>query len=170
MSTLSISAIRDGQVRGGSSVKYMDAEPSDVSKFVIEDDDVLVVRGNGNKQLTGRAGLAVGGLPPSCVYPDLLIRLRFNENCIHPAFAVEQWNAPAAHGELIQRAKSTNGIWKINGQDIKAHRLVVPPLPTQKTILNEIRNLSQTESAIRAEGEALNTLRSSMLATIFGGK
>lgn len=166
--TLSISAIRDGLVRGGASVKYMDVAPGDVSNFVIQEDDVFVVRGNGNKQLTGRAGLARGGLPPGCVYPDLLIRLRFDDARLDPAFAVEQWNS-SAHAELVQRAKSTNGIWKINGQDIKSHSLVVPPPAAQASMLGQIEHFARAESVIRSEADALGALRSSILSSIFGG-
>lgn len=167
--TLSISAIRDGRVLGGSSVKYMDVAASDVANFVIQDDDFLVVRGNGNRQLTGRGGVAGGGLPAGCVYPDLLIRLRFDPKVVVTAFAAEQWNAPFAHDELIQRAKSTNGIWKINGQDIRSHRLVVPPIAEQRELLDRLRNFGVATQATRHEVVAIDALRSSVLAEIFGG-
>lgn len=167
--TLSISAIRDGRVLGGSSVKYMDVAASDVANFVIQKDDFLVVRGNGNKQLTGRGGVAGGGLPEGCVYPDLLIRLRFDPKVVLTAFAAEQWNAQIAHDDLIQRAKSTNGIWKINGQDIKSHRLIVPPLAAQCELLERLETFEAATEAIRNETAALDALRSSLLIEIFGG-
>jgi type I restriction enzyme S subunit len=167
--TLSISAIRDGRVLGGSSVKYMDVELSDVANYVIREDDFLIVRGNGNKQLTGRGGVAAGGLPVGCVYPDLLIRLRFDPKVIITAFAAEQWNSAHAHNELIQRAKSTNGIWKINGQDIRSHRLVVPPLAEQNELLERLKIFGAAAEAIREESVATHALRQSALAEAFGG-
>lgn len=167
--TLSLSAIRDGRVLGGSSVKYMDVPPSDVANLVIEYDDFLVVRGNGNKQLTGRGGLAAGGLPEGCIYPDLLMRLRFDPSTIHPAFAVEQWNSSLAHSELIQRAKSTNGIWKINGQDIKSHQLVLPPLSTQLEMLERLETFDRASAVVNAEAAVLHSVRSTVLREIFGG-
>lgn len=167
--TLSISAIRDGRVLGGASVKYMDVEASEVANFVIEDDDFLIVRGNGNKQLTGRGGVARGGLPEGCVYPDLLIRLRFDPEIILTAFAAEQWNSSLAHGELIQRAKSTNGIWKINGKDIKAHQLIVPPLEIQERLLERLAIHEVAAQSARRESAAIETLRASILSELFGG-
>jgi len=167
--TLSISAIRDGQVLGGSSVKYMDVDASEVANFVIEDGDFLIVRGNGNKQLTGRGGVAQGGLPDGCVYPDLLIRLRFDHEVILTAFAAEQWNSTFAHGELIQRAKSTNGIWKINGKDIKAHQLVVPPLDVQGRLLERLGVFEESVRSARDECAAIVTLRRSIMGEVFGG-
>jgi len=168
--TLSISAIRGGRVLGGSSVKYMDVNADEVANFVIEDDDFLIVRGNGNKQLTGRGGVASGGLPEGCVYPDLLIRLRFDPDLILTAFAAEQWNSAFAHGELIQRAKSTNGIWKINGKDIKSHHLTVPPLDAQRSLLERLSVFQASAMSGGSESTAIAALRTSIISAVFGGK
>lgn len=167
--TLSISAVREGQIRGGSSVKYMDVPAESVKSFVLERDDFLVVRGNGNKQLTGLGGLVSDGLPDGCVYPDLLIRLRFDRQRVLPAFAAAQWNARARHHRLLQSAKSTNGIWKINGQDIKSHSLITPPLAEQQAIMGDLDRFSSAAHAVRVESAALANLKSSLLADVFGG-
>lgn len=167
--TLSISAIRDGRVVGGSSVKYIDVDPEDVAGFVIAPDDFLVVRGNGNKQLTGLGGLAAAELPEGCIYPDLLIRLRFDSKVILPAFAAAQWNCRPVHRALIRKAKSTNGIWKINGKDIRSHRLTVPPLHDQFRVLQELSEHKSTLEVERSEAAALEAVRSSILSDVFGG-
>lgn len=168
--TLSISAIRNGRVLGGPSVKYMDVKSDEVVNYEIQEDDFLIVRGNGNKQLTGRGGVAAGGLPAGCVYPDLLIRLRFDPTVIITAFAAEQWNTARTHSELIQRAKSTNGIWKINGQDIKGHRLIVPPLPTQRDLLERLSAFDAAAETGDVDLEAARALRRSTLAEFFGDR
>lgn len=167
--TLSISAIRSGKVLGGSAVKYMDVAPSEVERFVIEAGDFLVVRGNGNKDLTGRGGLADDTLPEGCVYPDLLIRLRFDADVVLPEFAATQWNSAAAHGALIRKAKSTNGIWKINGGDIKSHELVVPPISDQRALIEECRTFDSATGRCAAEAKVLDAIRSSISSDAFGG-
>jgi len=92
--TLSISAIRDGQVRcEPDNIKYADVPLASVTQFLMRPKDVLVVRGNGNRDLVGRAGI-VSTNPENCFYPDLLIRLRFDESKIRPEFACIQWNSP----------------------------------------------------------------------------
>lgn len=167
--TLSISAVRDGQVRGGSSVKYIDVPADTVQSYLLEPDDFLVVRGNGNKQLTARGGLVTSGLPEGCIYPDLLVRLRFDDRVILPSFAAAQWNSPGAHRRLLQNAKSTNGIWKINGQDIKSHELITPPIPAQQALLDQLKRVDSSTNLVREQSAALGALRSSLLADIFGG-
>lgn len=167
--TLSISAVRNGVVRGGDAVKYIDIDPASVAGFVLQDDDFLIVRGNGNRQLTGRGGLVSGGLPEGCIYPDLLIRLRFDPSRMLPRFAAEQWNSASVHAALLENAKSTNGIWKINGKDIKGHRLVAPPIADQAAILEELQAFDAAIEATVTEAGALTAMRGAALAEVFGG-
>jgi len=137
--TLSIGAIREGEVITEGSVKFATVGPADVSQFELQSGDMLVVRGNGNRLLCGKAGI-VRQYPDGCFYPDLLIRLRFRPSVILQEFAVMQWNEPRTHARLISKAKSTNGIWKINGQDIKSHRLSVPPVAAQERFLGAMKS------------------------------
>lgn len=165
--TLSISAIRDGKVLGGHSVKYVDIPRPEVEPFLLEQGDFLVVRGNGNKSLTGRGGLVAGGLPDDCFYPDLLIRLRFDEKLLRRDFAAQQWNSGRAHAALIRKAKSTNGIWKINGQDIKSHELVVPPQEAQAALLDTLGEYDAALAALSSEALALAALSSRISTEVF---
>jgi type I restriction enzyme S subunit len=167
--TLSISAIRDGRVNGGSAVKYIDVQPEDFESFRIKDSDFLVVRGNGNKLLTGKGGLAQAGLPQGCVFPDLMIRLRFDEARILPEFAALQWNSDFAHRRLISKAKSTNGIWKINGADIRSHTLVVPPIDLQMRAVSESKVLRRALELLHVEVQRLLSIHRSISDLIVGG-
>lgn len=145
--TLSISAVRDGRIVTEGNVKYAEVTDGQAAAFELKANDVLVVRGNGNKLLTGKCGL-VDIVPQGCFYPDLLIRLKFDANVIRPEFAALQWNAPSTHRRLISRAKSTNGIWKINGSDIRQHTLKVPSIEEQDTLLEEVRAIRQARTDI----------------------
>src|SRR5262245_47782236 len=53
--TLSISAIRSGLVIPEGSLKYAIVSSDAVAQFKLRRSDILVVRGNGNRQLCGRA-------------------------------------------------------------------------------------------------------------------
>lgn len=145
--TLSISAVRDGRIITEGNVKYADVTDEQAAAFALKKGDVLVVRGNGNKLLTGKCGL-VDTVPQGCFYPDLLIRLQFDGDVMRPQFAALQWNAPSTHKRLISRAKSTNGIWKINGSDIRQHTLKVPSIEMQDALLEEIRSIRQARADI----------------------
>jgi type I restriction enzyme S subunit len=152
--TLAIGAVRDGRVIADGNTKYAEISHVDLERFRLRRGDVLVVRGNGNRDLCGRCGV-VDVLPENCFYPDLLIRLSFDPAVIDPAFAVLQWNTSKVHGRLLQRAKSTNGIWKINGKDIREHTLAVPPKDAQKEFMLK---LDSPNAALASAMDALKSV------------
>ncbi|MGU5617062.1 restriction endonuclease subunit S [Aeromonas caviae] len=147
--TLSIGAVRDGRIVAEGNTKYAEISDAEAVAFELKANDVLVVRGNGNKLLTGKCGL-VDVVPKGCFYPDLLIRLKFDEKIIRSEFAVLQWNSQSTHNRLISRAKSTNGIWKINGADIRKHALKVPEIEEQDALLEEMRAIRTARKNISA--------------------
>lgn len=135
--TLSIGAVRDGQIVAEGNVKYAVIGQDEAEKFRLKKGDVLIVRGNGNRNLVGRCGV-VDDVPEGCFYPDLLIRIKFDEAKLRSQFACLQWNSSTAHRRLLARAKSTNGIWKVNGQDLRQHTLAVPPIDEQDAFLRMV--------------------------------
>ncbi|MBW6167621.1 restriction endonuclease subunit S [Pseudomonas aeruginosa] len=166
--TLSISAVRDGCIVTEGNIKYAEVTDDQATAFALKKDDVLVVRGNGNKLLTGKCGL-VDTVPQGCFYPDLLIRLQFDSKIIRPRFAALQWNTPSTHKRLISRAKSTNGIWKINGGDIRQHTLKVPPIEEQDTLLEEIGAIREARTDIERRKVKAQALKALALKEIVGG-
>jgi type I restriction enzyme S subunit len=127
--------------------------------------DAFVIRGNGNRLLCGKAGLSnqsYGDL----FYPDLLIRLRFDQEKILPEFAVAQWNLPSVHARLSTRAKSSNGIWKINGQDIRFHMLCVPPITQQLKVIKELALLRTSLNNVQERQNTASRIMSSVFEKI----
>lgn len=103
LKTVSVSAVGRGRFDPAAAIKRVEMDDAAARPFLVQDGDAFVVRGNGNRGLCGQAGLAVASYD-DLIYPDLLIRLRFNPTRILPAFAVAQWNLPAAHRQLSARA------------------------------------------------------------------
>jgi type I restriction enzyme, S subunit len=138
--TVSIGAVTEGVFRPEGNIKYAKVGDDILEKFDVQVNDVFVVRGNGNKMLCGRAGLSKQAYT-NLFYPDLLIRLRFDDSIVLPEFATIQWNSLKAHRSLLKSAKSTNGIWKVNGDDIKRHKLIIPPVNEQKKIMSDLASI-----------------------------
>lgn len=166
--TLSIGAVRDGRIETEGNTKYAEITEAEAAAFELKKGDALVVRGNGNKQLTGQCGL-VDAVPKGCIYPDLLIRLNFDAKLIRPEFAVLQWNSKSTHNRLLSRAKTTNGIWKINGADIRRHTLKVPEVDEQDALLAEMRAIRSARQDIATRKAAVQNLKLQMLRAIENG-
>ena len=130
--------------------------------FLVRQGDIFVVRGNGNRRLCGKAGVSKCSYD-DLFYPDLLIRLRFDRTRVLPEFAVLQWNLPSVHRRLSARAKSTNGTWKINGQDIRAHELAVPSLDYQRIVVHSLGQLRDGVDSLSGFGAAVLRLKRKVL-------
>jgi len=166
--SLSIGCIQDDTVTVANHEKIALFDPKQVERFRLQKGDVLAVRGNGNKALTGLVGMVREDLS-RFVFPDLLIRMVFDEKRIHPDFAVIQWNSNGAHARLLQRAKSSNGIWKINGQDIRSFELLVPPLKEQIAFLNHVTEIQAVITACDVSLSRSRALRRHLVQSLLGG-
>lgn len=166
--TLSVGAVRNGRVIPEGNIKYAEISSTDLDNFRLVPGDILVVRGNGNKSLCGKAGM-VSCVPQNCFYPDLLIRITFDENKILPEFAVEQWNDPVTHKGLLAYAKSTNGIWKINGKDVRQHKLLVPPLEAQERIVNQLTDFKEREERLSLHRQKAGVLKAILANRLIEG-
>lgn len=166
--TVSISAIRNGIFDPEGCVKFVDMTAAEARPFTVQAGDIFAVRGNGNRDICGRVGISRQSYP-DLVYPDLLIRMRFDPARLLSDFVVAQWNHPAVHGRLISRAKSSNGIWKVNGQDIRAHTIVVPPIDVQREAVQFLRSLDAQNAAIQGRRAKLRDMKGELSKGISGG-
>lgn len=144
--SVTLSAVRDGRFTADEDTEKWCEPSSKAPEFRVEAGDVFIVRGNGNRSLVGRAGLALVKPEPACIYPDLLIRLRFDESRIDPFLATALWNHRRVHKTLLSRAKSSNGIYKVNGNDITSHGLPVPPAAESGALLNRLRAIDELQA------------------------
>ncbi|MEM0935309.1 MAG: restriction endonuclease subunit S [Pseudomonadota bacterium] len=153
--SVSLSAVSNGLFDPKGCEKYISIDADEAKPFLVQAGDAFAVRGNGNRNLMGKVGLSSESYD-DLIYPDLLIRLRFDGSIILKKFAVAQWNHPPVHARLAARAKSSNGIWKINGQDIKAHKLTAPSIDEQKEV---VASLSHFQNRLQSIQERQRQLR-----------
>ena len=158
--SVALSAVRDGRFTADEdTVKW--CEPSSkVPEFRVDAGDVFIVRGNGNRSLVGRAGLALVKPEPACIYPDLLIRLRFDNSQIDPFLATALWNHKRVHERLLGRAKSSNGIYKVNGKDVSSHELPVPSAAESRALLIRLRAIDELQTLYEIHAVAAGKLMS----------
>lgn len=165
--SVTLSAVRNGRFTADENTeKWCEPSPKE-PEFRVAAGDVFIVRGNGNRSLVGRAGIAYDDPDPACIYPDLLIRLRFDESRIDPFLATALWNSRRVHERLLRRAKSSNGIYKINGKDISSHELPVPSADDRRALLTRLRAVDELQTALdlheEITGKLVSALRENLL-------
>ncbi|MFC7458747.1 hypothetical protein ACFQS2_16270 [Brachybacterium sp. GCM10030267] len=170
MRSLSIGAVRDGRVNASEDVtKYVDRDSlRDVSQLLLHYGDVLIVRGNGNINLVGRAGL-VGHefAQEEYIYPDLLIRIRTTADML-PEFFVAAFDTPTSRAQIELLARTTVGTFKISAADVRSIVLPCPPIDEQHAIIAHISQQTSRIDTLIAKAEehiALAKERRSALIT-----
>lgn len=172
--TFSIAAIRDGRIDlfNGENLKYTEISSKIAEKFKISKGDILIVRGNANPALVGKAG-RITDFPDGCIYPDITKRVvlrNYGDHRLLPEFTVLTWNHVIVHNQVLRRAKTSNGTLKINNRDVKQILLPVPPLVQQEEIVDLIEAVDTKIDALTAKFTALEQLKKSLMHDLLTGK
>jgi type I restriction enzyme S subunit len=124
---LTLSAMRNGRIDVRDS-KPVPMSATEAQPFQVRTGDVYVIRGNGSKDLCGRAGL-ITEEAAGVIFPDLFIQVALSKERVLPEFFVAAWNSSATRAVIEEKAKTTSGIWKINQGHILSTLIPVPPPP-----------------------------------------
>jgi type I restriction enzyme S subunit len=154
---LTLSAMRNGRIDIRDS-KPVPMSGTEAEPFQVRTGDVYVIRGNGSKDLCGRAGL-IAEEAAGVIFPDLFIRVVLPNERVLPEFFVAAWNSSAIRTVIEEKAKTTSGIWKINQGHILSTRIPVPPLAEQRRIVAEL-------DALQAEVDRLKALQTETAAEL----
>lgn len=148
-------------------------ERADAVRFLVEQGDFLVARGNGSLRLVGKGSL-VRHKPDEVAFPDTVIRVRPRSADLLPEFLDLVWNARATRDQIERVARTSAGIYKVNQSQLGAIQLSVPALSEQRSIIaamEELRDrrqvtLKATDIAkLRSRG-----VRRAVLTAAFEGK
>lgn len=172
--TFSIGAIREGRVdlERKENLKYAQIAENNSLRYRVEQGDVLIVRGNANPDLVGKAGI-VSTFPEGCIYPDIAKRVAFRRDGwprVLPAFAVLVWNHATVHNQVLRRAKTSNGTLKINSRDVKQIVLPVPPEREQGRVVEVVAAVDETIDALARVGAAQEQLKKSLMHDLLTGR
>ena len=118
------------------------------SRFQIEAGDLLVVRGNGSRDLVARASRVL--TTEKVAYPDTAIRVRTKPEQVETEYLHYAWHSSGIRHQLETRARTTNGIWKVSQGDLEAVEVPIPPLPEQHRIVAKVDALMALCDALEA--------------------
>jgi len=153
-------------------VRFLPIDEKRSKRFLLEEGDVLVSRGNGTRSLVGRAALTVG-LDQPTIYPDTAFRLRSNKELVLPEWLSHILNSPQIRNIVSAASRTTAGIWKIRQSDITELPLIVPTLEEQRAIVTNVDNalarLDSLQSSLASAIEMLGILEANTLSLAFRG-
>ncbi len=170
---LRISATRPGRV-DLNEVRYLRDANNFLPSCSLAERDLLFTRYNGSLELLGVCGMVRGIGKKVLLYPDKLMRVRFDHDFVLPQYAELFFRAEDVHDRVIAKSKSSAGQNGVSGSDIKAQPFAVPPLAEQQEIVRCVEALFKTADALEARCRTAKThvdkLTQSILAKAFRGE
>lgn len=141
-------------------------------KEYLEENDILLIRSNGSKELVGKCAL-VRNLDRKYTYASFLIRLRTVEDVL-AEYIVWYLNSEDARRQLFRKAKSSAGIHNINSKEIADIDIKIPSIEEQHEVVRILSNLIDKEQQVREAADAMieqiDVMKKAILARAFRGE
>ncbi|MDE3117451.1 MAG: restriction endonuclease subunit S [Nitrospirota bacterium] len=143
---LRLADIREGRINESASrdIKLSDEE---VNKYVLRDGDLLCIRVNGSRSLTGR--LVYFKTPKVWAYCDHFIRFRVNPEISDSKYIAYYFQTEAVRAYLNKHMVSTAGQNTVSQGTMLDIAVPVPPVHQQQTVVGEIeKQFSRLDEAV----------------------
>jgi len=142
-----------------TAAKQVQVSDQTAQQFVIRNDDVFIVRYNGDINRVAKPAIYKGANEARVVYPDKLIRLRPDPAKMAPDFLVFALNSRSVRTQIEELGKTTAGNIGVSGGDAQSFVVPVPPFSEQRRIVAEL-------DALQAKVDTLKRLQTETAAEL----
>lgn len=152
-----------------TEVKTMRVTPREMDRTVLQENDLLVVEGHGNKDEIGRVGRWAGEIEP-CVHQNHLICVRCDVGVVLPRYVEGFMNSEVGRRALLRAANTTSGLNTISTIDVRSVRLPVPSLARQIEFANRLDHVDAGRDWAATGAVRLDDLLASLQQRAFRGE
>jgi type I restriction enzyme S subunit len=150
-------------------IKNIRVTSSELERINMKAGDILIVEGHGNKEEIGRSSVWDGSIE-NCVHQNHLIRVRLDPNKAEPIYISAYLNSAGGRCQLTKFGKTTSGLNTISTSNVKATKVLCPPIEMQKRYLDFQRKLTEAKNASVEHLEQSENLFNSLLQRAFRGE
>jgi len=150
-------------------IKNIRVTSSELERINMKAGDILIVEGHGNKEEIGRSSVWDGSIE-NCVHQNHLIRVRLDPDKAEPIYISSYLNSAGGRCQLTKFAKTTSGLNTISTSNVKATKVLCPPIEMQNLITKVTKNI---EESVRCHLQALEqseNLFNALLQKAFRGE
>ena len=144
----------------------------ELSKLVLRDGDLLVVRTNGSRDLVGRCAVFHDKGRPYA-YASYLIRIRPDPEKVQAQFLAFFLESTMGRDSIAERTRTSAGQYNINSKNLRTIPFPCPPLYVQRDLVEEMVQRRRVLNGVRAEHSDLElqdeALRQAILRKAFTG-
>ncbi len=156
-----------------TDLKSTDFDEIELTKFSLEEGDVLTVRSNGSLSIVGKPAI-VGQQHTNLLFAGYLIRLRPISQALVPKYLIYLMMESNVRTQIEAKAKSTSGVNNISAKELQELTTPICSPAEQAEIVRILdTRLEATEtldSEIDANLSRADVLRQSVLKQAFAGK
>lgn len=134
----------------------------------VSTENLLVCRGNGNRNLVGRGYFATRSMPDT-TFPDTVIAARADLTQCSKKYLETIWNSSTVREQLEQSARTTNGTFKINQQILSTITFPLPDFARQEEFERKVHGVEQYRDQLHHSSKWFETLFASLASCLFGG-
>jgi type I restriction enzyme S subunit len=149
-------------------LERIDVDVSKIQQYLLEENDVLVVRSSLKREGVGQ-NCVVKNLNEPVFYDCHLIRIKPDTMRIVPEFLSYFWRSEKGKQDLIQRSKTTT-MTTINQATLAGALMPVPPYDEQSQITNVLLSLDAKTRLHRQQQEKLEELFRTLLHQLMKGQ
>ncbi len=156
-----------------TAIKYTNESTDENAQYWAKSGDIFITRSN-TIDLVGHAAVYAGD-PPNCIYPDLMIRIRFQEELVDPRFTIYWLRSKEIRDYVTQNAKGASPTMKkINQQHIRQMPFPDVDIVTQQhyvAYFSQIENeISAMEQVQAEDARLIARINQGVLARVFRGE
>ncbi len=150
-----------------SSVNRIQLSNDEKQKYLLNDNDFLFARVNGNPEYVGRCA-TFRKINEPVYHNDHIIRVRFNEKLLSCTFLSVLLNSDYGKRQMKSKIKTSAGQYTISQDGIAAIRIPIPPLRLQTTFADFVAKVENQKATVQKSIDKLEMLKKSLMQEYFG--
>jgi type I restriction enzyme S subunit len=142
-----------------SVVERFEVTPLELTRLRLQHEDLLIVEGNGSLDHIGRNALfrADG---QEWIHQNHVIRVRLDRNHALPEFVSRFLNSEAGRQQMIEKARTSSGLYTLSAGKVAHLEIPVPPMVVQLDVVARLDSASaNANAALEAAESELKQIR-----------
>ncbi|MDS0243405.1 MULTISPECIES: restriction endonuclease subunit S [unclassified Haloferax] len=165
--TLRIPNVVDKRITLGD-LKHTPLDDDEKERLLLEEDDILVIRTNGNPEYAGRCATFTEQ-DEDFVFASYLIRVRVDESRVRPAYIREFLNSQRGRTEMSGWIRSSAGNYNLSVGAMEKFQVPVPSLKEQDLIIEKIEQCEEAIEINRQHHDRLQRLKQGLMQDLLSG-
>jgi type I restriction enzyme S subunit len=150
-------------------LKHTPLSDDELDRLRLEEDDILVIRTNGNPDYVGQC-VTFPDMDEDYVYASYLIRIRVDTDRVLPAYVREFLNSTRGRSEMSGWIRSSAGNYNLSVSSMEKFQIPLPPIEEQAEMVEKIESVEQVAEKNRQSLSQLNSLKRGLMQDLLTGE